>query len=1586
LINSTQEVFFIYSSDRSQLLFVSSSYEQVWGRPSESLYQEPASWLEALHPEDREQVRVVFEQQPPEISSVQEYRIIHPDGAVRWISARSSVVYDRAGTLNHIVVFAEDITERTHSVLHNRETKFRTFLEAASEAVIVSKSNGEVTLFNRKAEEIFGYSQAEMLGQSVECLMPDRFRQRHIGFREGYYVEPSQRSMGQARDLSARRKDGSEFPIEAGLSSVQIGGEQFVLTFLTDISDRKRIEDERKRAEEKLRESEEHLRYTVTLNPQVQWTADPDGRITDFSERWLQLTGLTREQALGTGWVQVPHPDDLSAMVAAWTHSVTTGEPYDIQHRIKLADGSYRWMRSRAFPRRNEQNQIVRWYGTTEDIHDMKCVEEQLRESEERFRNMADNAPVMIWVTDATGYCTYLSKSWYEFTGQTEATSLGLGWLNAVHPDDQQFSETLFLKANEHHEDFRVEYRLRHKDGEYRWAFDTASPWFDADGQFKGYIGSVIDISDRKQTEQALQESEARLKLAYKATQSGLWDWDIHQNCAHVSEEYCVLFGLPSTTQTVSYEQWLSLLHPDDRTSASEAVNRIIQQRQDYYEDEYRVLHSDGVRWLSARGQVFYDAVGNPVRMLGNMQDITERKHAEEALRLSEERYRSLVEATTLSVWVVDAQGHGVEVASNWIETTGQAPEAASAWAWLEYIHPNDREQARQQFSRCLETGELYEIEHRVLSTTGEYRLYLAKAAPVYNADGSIREWVGTLNDITEQKQAEKDLRQSEATLRQAQDSLRQANQELEHRVAQRTTELLQLNDRLQQELLERERSQQILQEQAQLLDLAHDTIMTSDLDGTITFWNQGAEKMYGWTKGEAIGRISHDLLRTRFSIPLANIQAELLKHNYWEGELVHINRKGIPITVASRWVLQRDRDNTPLKILEINNNITERKRAEDIYQRLAAIVESSDDGIISTTLDGTIVSWNPGAERIYGYSAQDVIGQPVQQLLPPDRKNEEIQIIEQLKYGRSVEHYETVRLHKSGKPINVSLTVSPIKNAVGEVIGISKIARDTTTRMQAEEQLRVSNERISLANAELARAARLKDEFLAGMSHELRTPLNAILGLSEALLEEIFGELTEEQREHLTTIEQSGRHLLELINDILDLSKVESGKMELDIKSVSVRELCESSLSFVKQQAHHKRIKLDCHIDSGLIDVEVDERRLRQVLVNLLSNAVKFTPDGGCVQLQARADSFHETVELSVTDSGIGIAPENIGKLFQPFVQLDSSLSRRYAGTGLGLALVRRIAELHGGSVRLESQEGKGSRFTVTLPWTSIHLPESTAEPEAVQWQELTLQQALIVEDSEAAANQIARYLTELGAKTLVHPRGNETVQIAARSHPDVIILDILLPDRSGWDVLAELKANPATQAIPVIMVSVVDERSRSLDMGAAAHLLKPFTRQQIQQTLTRVIAIPGALDDQTALVFAPTQTPKLPLILLAEDNEANVMTLNSYLQARGLRVILARNGLEAVQMAKQHTPNLILMDIQMPEMDGLEAIQQIRAESNLQGIPIIALTALAMPGDRERCLAVGATDYLTKPVSLKHLLQILTHHIPQLHSREGN
>lgn len=409
----------------------------------------------------------------------------------------------------------------------------------------------------------------------------------------------------------------------------------------------------------------------------------------------------------------------------------------------------------------------------------------------------------------------------------------------------------------------------------------------------------------------------------------------------------------------------------------------------------------------------------------------------------------------------------------------------------------------------------------------------------------------------------------------------------------------------------------------------------------------------------------------------------------------------------------------------------------------------------------------------------------------------------------------------------------------------------DISDRKAAEDKLCQTNEQLALMNQELAHATRHKDEFLANMSHELRTPLNSILGLSEAMQEEIFGPLTCKQRQFLCTIQNSGTHLLELITDVLDLAKIEAGMLELYLAETSVQRLCETSLALVQQQAYQKEIKLCSRLTQVPEIIQVDERRLRQVLLNLLSNAVKFTPEGGTVWLEVQSEL--DSLIFKVIDTGIGIAPEDINKLFQTFVQLDSSLARHYDGTGLGLVLVKQIVEQHGGQVAVTSEIGRGSCFTVTLPWHT------------------------------------------------------EPLSRALDDSPD----------------------------------------PRTTVGSGRVHL--PYS-------------------SRTQLSYSPH-----PLILLAEDSLDDVSTLRDYLQAKGFQLAIARDGAEAIEKAIAQPPQLILMDIQMPNMDGLEAMRQIRSHSQLTHIPIIALTALAMPEDSERCRLAGANEHLLKPVRLTQLVSLI-------------
>jgi PAS domain S-box-containing protein len=763
-------------------------------------------------------------------------------------------------------------------------------------------------------------------------------------------------------------------------------------------------------------------------------------------------------------------------------------------------------------------------------------------------------------------------------------------------------------------------------------------------------------------------------------------------------------------------------------------------------------------------------------------------------------------------------------------------------------------------------------------------------------------------------------------------------------------------------------------------------------------------DTLIGRTPWEVTHPEDHAVLNT------ARQQRSQGKTTTYESRLVRADGSTVYVLVTGtpRW-----RDGEVQGAIVAVTDLTERKQMEEALQaseaKYRSIYENVHDVVYRTDFQGILTAVSPSIEKHTGHRPEDVVGRHVLEFY--SEANDYTALAAAMEAAGTVNDVEVRLKGKDGCLIYTSVTARIVSDASGAPVGTEGVLRDITDRKRADAEIRQLNQELeqrvvertaeleganraleeerallaqrvaertadlSAANAELARAARLKDEFLASMSHELRTPLNTVLGMSEALQEEIYGPLTPEQADSLHSIEESGRHLLELINDILDLSKIEAGRLDLQIVPTSTETVCQASLRLIKQPAQKKRLHVTYAPDPTVNELPADERRLKQILVNLLSNAVKFTPEEGRIGLEVKGDSEGQRVRFTVWDSGIGIAREDQGRLFQPFVQLDSRLSRQHNGTGLGLSLVRRMTELHGGSVSLESNPGQGSRFTVSFPWHDGTEPDQFEKAgEVEQGGPGSIPQdyrVLLVEDSPAATGQLTRYLSEWGFRSTIHPYGEGAVEKAQETQPHVILLDILLPDLAGWEVLKRLKADPRTQRIPVVIVSVVDERPLGMAQGAADYLVKPVSREQLRSAVSRVFR----RAPKTRLL-APSLSPSSggpPLLLLADDNEANIHTLSGYLRARGYRVGVARNGYEAIERAQEDRPDAILMDIQMPVMDGLEATRRIRAHAETASIPIIALTALAMAGDRERCLAAGADDYLSKPVSLKALVKAI-------------
>lgn len=736
-------------------------------------------------------------------------------------------------------------------------------------------------------------------------------------------------------------------------------------------------------------------------------------------------------------------------------------------------------------------------------------------------------------------------------------------------------------------------------------------------------------------------------------------------------------------------------------------------------------------------------------------------------------------------------------------------------------VHPEDYESWLQMCLVAFNRKAPFLGETRLL-VNGEIRWVMAESFPRDLPNGPTV-WEGVLIDITERKQYE-------AALERANKEITRMNQTLENRIKERTAELEQ--SRAQFERL--------------VEDIGGNFVIFSHtgLDGILTYASGGLESVFGINRADVMGRcwaecaqwVAADAVNAQAAV-IQMLERDTEEVQTFEMRFTHPRGELRTIKVVQHPV--RDEEERLIAVEGIIEDIT---AAKQMVRELAAseaqfriLVETANDIVYTLDPQGYFTYLSPNIEDILGYHPQELVGVHFAEVIHPEDLAAWETVFRAVMGGEKRRGLEYRVRHQDGSWRWHMTSAAPQVAENGGVKAFLGLGFDFTPRKEAETQLQVVNQ-------ELARANRLKDQFLAAMSHELRTPLNAILGMTQSLQEGVYGTLGERALNSLETIERSGAHLLDLINDILDFAQIEAGYLTIHRSPVAISSLAESSLLMVRPQAQQKNLALSLRLPPHLPLFNLDERRLRQALVNLLGNAVKFTPAGGSVALeidyaQPAPGAGEPQLSFRVKDTGIGIAEADQACLFQPFVQIDSSLNRQYEGTGLGLALVKHLAELHNGGVTLESQVGVGSCFTIWLP-------------------------------------------------------------------------------------------------VPVVAGSLEEPAS-----------IAP------QETVISINSRP-------------------PLILVAEDNAANALSIQHYLEGKGFAVVTAENGQAALDLAQSARPDCIVMDMQMPILDGLETTHRLRQNPDFQTVPIIALTALAMAGDRQRCLTAGANEYLSKPVKLRDLV----------------
>jgi PAS domain S-box-containing protein len=813
--------------------------------------------------------------------------------------------------------------------------------------------------------------------------------------------------------------------------------------------------------------------------------------------------------------------------------------------------------------------------------------------------------------------------------------------------------------------------------------------------------------------------------------------------------------------------------------------------------------------------------------------------------------------------------------------------------------------------------------------------------------------------------------------------ALAAARDSLEEKVVERTAEL--------------EASRTLLAQEEEhfrlILASIEDGLFEMDSTGRATFINTAATEMLGFEPQDFLGSIAHDLVHHSHAdgspYGIADCPMELAfahgsHHRIVDEVLWRKDGTSFPAEYSATPIL---RDGFPAGAVVVFRDITERRLAEQALQaseeRLRTIVDTLPSIVILKDRDGRHLMINSFYEQATGFTAETVIGRTNAEFMPQELAERIMAVDRKVIETAAPLKFEEQIPHPDGSPHSYLTTKVPLLDALGKPYALVVLATDITTRKRLERETLEAKERAE-------EATRAKSDFLANMSHEIRTPMNAVIGMSHLALQT---DLTPKQRDYLTKIDSSAKALLRIINDILDFSKIEAGKLDIEKTEFHLDDVIDNLAALLTVKVEEKGLELLFRIDPAVpINLLGDPLRLGQILLNLAGNAVKFTQHGEIVVaarlLEMNADDA--LIRFSVSDTGIGLTEEQKSKLFQSFSQADTSTTRRFGGTGLGLAISKRLAELMGGEIGVESEPGKGSTFWFTARM-GLHGREKL--PRRMLAEDFRGMRVLVVDDNRTSLEILSEALRTMGCRPATATSGPEALDMLEAAPPDqpfeLVLMDWRMPGWDGIETTRRIKLDEKLSSVPtVVMVTAYgrEEVMRQAETaGIAGFLIKPVNQSVLVNTIMEVF---GRETDQSRLGDRPTgQVPGIERIagarvLLAEDNQINQQVARELLEGVGLQVVVAGNGREAVEFSLAQPFDLVLMDIQMPEMDGFEATAKIRGVKELKEIPILAMTAHAMAGDRQKSFDMGMNDHVTKPIDPEELFRALVRWIPPRHA----
>ncbi|MDA7977868.1 MAG: PAS domain S-box protein [Pirellulales bacterium] len=1172
-----------------------------------------------------------------------------------------------------------------------------------------------------------------------------------------------------------------------------------------------------------------------------------------------------------------------------------------------------------------------------------KKAEKALRESEIFYRTLIDGLPINIFRKDVKGRIVYGSLKFRQALGYELEDLIG-------KTDHDLFPQELaekYVKDDEHvlttGESLEDIERHPGPDGTEMLVQILKAPVRDSSGQIVGVQGMFWDVTSRERAEEAHRESEARLTAIMDNTASVISLKNEEFRYLMINRRYEQLLGVENSDVIgkTDFDIW-----PRELAEAFQANDRKVLETGRILEFEEIVTHDDGPHTYLSVKFPLRNAQGDTYAVAGISTDITGRKQAELALQESEDRRNLAMEAAKIGTWTWSIEEDSLLCDQRLHKIFGwESSEFQGAIeGFFQRVHPDDRAAVRSAIRDATENNKDYDVDFRILrgdpkTQSGEIRNIVSRAAVVRDADGKPIRMTGVCLDVTERERAEQALHETQMRMR-------------------------------------------------RVVESAHDAFIAINAEGNVIEWNREAERTFGWKAAEAVGQPLYELIVPE---PRRAAAASGINSYLEGGEGAFLNRR------FETEALRRDgtlfpveMTITPLPFGETYvfsaflHDITSRRQAEEALRksdaRFRRLVESNIVGITVDHFDGRIVEANDAFLQMTGYTRADLKQGKLnwEEMTPGPYQESTRAAIETLRSTGVCTVREKDYFRKDGTRVPALVGVTMLEESGDECICV---AVDITERRRALADLQAAKEQADAANE-------AKSRFLANMSHEIRTPMNAIIGLTELVLDTPLETM---QRDYLQMVQTSAESLLTIINDVLDYSKIEAGKLEVTHGNIRVRELVGDLLKSLGVQAHERHLELAHDVQPDVPEFVIgDGSRLRQILTNLIGNAIKFTERGEVVvnvELESRQDNT-AVLKFVVRDTGIGIAQKDLDSIFEAFEQVDTSSTRRFAGTGLGLAITQRLVTLLGGEIWVDSEPGRGSRFHFTCP---ISLTDTAPEELPQAGESLRGLPVLVVDDNATNGRILQGQLVNWGMRPTVVADANaamsQLTQAAAEGNPFLLALvDGNMPVVDGFQLTEQIRGNAETAPTLILMLTSggrPDDIERCEQLGISRYLTKPVKQSELLDNITSVVVSLNDSDPQprvsTSTSTGTTEETAVVStglkILLAEDSLVNQKLAIGLLQKKGHHVHVVENGEDALKALEQHEFDVVLMDVQMPQMDGLEATAAIRKHEQQTGthLPIIAMTAHAMQGDRERCLEAGMDDYVAKPIRSEVLYETI-------------